>query len=411
MLLSGVTPAARAQSGTPGPNPCDIPSNPPAGQTENGLTPVDDGLIVYDANNGVCWLADANLAANASARARLGAAGINLDGTMDYLTALNWVLAMNNFNQGQGFLGHHDWQLPDTAQKDPSCSSVNNGNFGASCTGSALGNLYYVGLARHFPDSVVPRFLSLIPPFRDLQPGLYWTSDANSGGEVTFSFNTGLSGANTTKYNYLHVLPMVQGPIGAPPPGSGIVPYTGDSPAAGKAVYDTITKTTWSLFANLAADYNFGVTGTTTIVPDVPTSVTVTVPLIDQDGAMLLGTAQDNGGWIDGMNKHRYAGSANWMLPHLSDLTALYADLSLPPGDVRLEAQGNTGPFQHLQPGFYWACERDPDPNGNKAPCDPNLSPATNPTYAYSFNFDNGFEGTDLLGKQFYVMVYYPAQK
>ena len=34
----------------------------------------------------------------------------------------------------------------------------------------------------------------------------------------------------------------------------------------------------WALDANLAAGNDFGVTGTTTIVPDVSTSVTVTVP-------------------------------------------------------------------------------------------------------------------------------------
>jgi hypothetical protein len=27
----------------------------------------------------------------------------------------------------------------------------------------------------------------------------------------------------------------------------------------------------------------------------------------------------------------------------------------------------------------------------------------------YSFNFDDGFEGTDLPNKRFYVMVYFPA--
>ena len=27
----------------------------------------------------------------------------------------------------------------------------------------------------------------------------------------------------------------------------------------------------------------------------------------------------------------------------------------------------------------------------------------------YSFNFDNGFLGTDMFDKQFYVMVYFPA--
>ncbi len=85
--------------------------------------------------------------------------------------------------------------------------------------------------------------------------------------------------------------------------------------------------------------------------------------------------------------------------------------MGLQPGDMRFEEPFSRGPFSLLQPAFYWACERDPDTFPD-APCDLNLSPGTSPGNAkipteYSFNFDEGFVGTDENTKQFYVMVYY----
>jgi hypothetical protein len=92
--------------------------------TNHGLVPADWGLIVYDENQGVCWLANANLAGDPLVRAAMEVAGINPDGTMDYATALLWVDAMNSFDHGHGVLGHNNWQLPSTPQFDPtSCSS------------------------------------------------------------------------------------------------------------------------------------------------------------------------------------------------------------------------------------------------------------------------------------------------
>jgi hypothetical protein len=44
-----------------------------------------------------------------------------------------------------------------------------------------MAHLYSVGLARTFPDSVVPQFFSFVWPFFNLQPGLYWTSTAGNG--------------------------------------------------------------------------------------------------------------------------------------------------------------------------------------------------------------------------------------
>lgn len=380
----------------------------------NGLTPAGNGKLVYDSNLNVYWLADANLAADPQVRQRLGVSGINASGTMDYPTAKKWLDALNDDNHGKGYLGHNNWQLPVTPIDDSTCSSNNKGAFGATCTGSALGNLYSVGLTRTFPDSVIPGFTNTVGPFQNLQPSLYWTTDQNAGGQVTFSFLTGLNGANTTKYNYFHVLATMKGAIGKPPAGSGVVPYT-SGPAAGKAVYDVHAGRTWALDANLARSNSFGISGTTTITSTVNGKV-LSVPRIDTDGAMLWATADGpGGGWLAGMKNSNYAGTnkwtVKWTVPNLHDLEILMKDLQLQPGDTSLVAQGKVGPFQRLQAFFYWACERDKSGN-SQSPCNPKLSPPPdlngNPM-AWSFNFDNGFEGTDHLSKQFYVMVYYPA--
>ncbi len=396
----------------------------------HGLAPVDWGAVVYDANQGVCWLADANLAGNAEVRAKLGLPavnpitgdGVNPDGTMDYVTAVAFVEALNAYNNGQGFMGHNNWQLPTNPAVDATCSSFNNDNFGVLCTGGALGNLYNVGLAEIYPASVVPHFFDVVWPFFNLQPGLYWAADANSGGQQTFSFNTGIGGSNTTKYNLLHVLPMSRTSLGPTPVGTGVLPYR-SGPAAGKAVYDTVTGISWTLNANLPALDNFGVTQTTAIPPDMgpnPTNgKTLTVPLVDSDGDVLLtanvpvqtcikggSTSGLTTEWILAMNQGEYAGTKNWELPCIADLKNLYSDMQIAAGDTRLETPFPIGPFWRLQPGFYWACSRAVN-TGSRGPCD-YTQDAAGGLY-WSFNFEDGFEGTDLPSKQFYVMVYYPA--
>jgi hypothetical protein len=395
----------------------------------NGLFVVNGGPIytewtVYDSNLGVCWLADGNLAGDPAVVALIkpsmttvnadgSAPVINPDGTMDYETALNWIAALNLYNSGNGWLNHNNWQLPATPQEDLTCSSQNGINFGVLCTGSALGNLYNVGLKQVYPNSVVPFFYSLVFPFIDLQPGLYWTSDENTGGQVTFSFNNLQQGANTTKYNFYHVLTMTKSALGPLPKGTGVLPYTAGA-GRGKAVYDTNTGISWIEDANLPSENKFGVTGTTTISSDVDGSV-LTVPLVDNLGDVYF-TAIDPSaktGWIVSMNKSKYAGTNTWKLPQVADLVQLSEDMGLKAGDARLEWPFLAGPFLFFQPGFYWSCARDPDTSLN-APCDPSISLGTstgaNPVpMEFSFNFDDGFQGTDENTKQFYVTAYYPA--
>jgi hypothetical protein len=379
-------------------------------EATHGLMPADLDLIVYDANQGICWLADANMAGNPEIRGLLGVSGINPDGTMDYPTALLWVAALNCVDHGRGFLGHNNWQLPQTPKFDATdCSSKNGGTFGLLCSGSALGNLYNVGLNIRYPNSVAPHFTSTVAPFQNLQPALYWTSDSDSGGEVTFSFNTGLQGANTTKYNYFHVLPTTHEVLGTPEHGKGLVPYASGR-GAGKAVYDTQTGLSWPVDANLAATEAFGVKGTAVMGPTVNKTY-LTAPLIDADGAMLFTTVSGKNGWLTKMNADSYAGSDKWEIPAIEDLTTLRSHMAVAVGDTRIETHTTLGPFWNFQPGFYWACERDQKGN-SQSPCDPTLYPSKNGAgdiYEYSFNFDDGFEGTDFSTKEFYVMIYYPA--
>ncbi len=370
VLLAGAATSATAQASTP----CGPSFFHSSGG--HGLTPVSSGSLIYDSNEGLCWLADANLAGHPEVRAAVTLSPanpdgttpfINPDGTMDYETALNWVSALNSFNGGKGWLNHSNWQLPSNPASGTTCTSINVDNFAAECTGSAMGNLYKVGLAQTYPDSVVPYFLNWVWPFFNLQPGLYWTSDP---GPQTFSFNSGLHGSNTTKYNFLHVLPMTTAVLGPLPPGKGVQPYL-SGPGAGRAVYDSNTGISWTLNANLPAFYNFGFRATTTITSDVNPSV-LTLPMINKDGAVYFSAidpANTKSGWIVSMNNSKYAGTSTWALPSLKNMNDLYSDMVISAGDTRLAWPFFVGPHWRLQPGFYWGCVRQTK-TGPNGPCD-----------------------------------------
>ncbi len=393
-----------------------------------GLTPlhVNGGEVVFDINNQVYWLADANFAASPEGQIiqqEMGVTTILPNGAMDYPTAQAWVQALNQvqWNGCVGYLCHTDWQLPVTPLTDTTCGVLSgpyDGSFGPFCTGSALGNLYSIGLNESYPDSVVPDFTNTIEPIHNLQPSLYWASGTNSGGEITYSFNTDHGGANTTKYNYFYVLPMMPGAIGTPPScpsgSTAVLPYTSGD-AAGKALYECAadgTGYTWPVDATLAKEMKFGDTGTTTL--SAYGGRQLTVPLINSSGAMLFGDGSEPP-WIEDMDQFNqgigFAGSNQWTLPTLDDLERLFQDLQLQPGDTRFLSKVSVGPFKHLQPFFYWACERD-QTGDSQSPCngmDAPTPPDNKTPMEWSFNFDTGFEGTDLATKQFYVMVYYPA--
>jgi hypothetical protein len=225
-----------------------------------GAPAMAQGLIVqgndtvYDTNQNVTWLADANFAASPEGQAILKAVRITSvapSGIMDYPTALRFVQAMNTIPcDGKGYLCHNTWQLPvmvtDPAH-DPTCTvhrGLDGNSFGPNCQRSAFGSLFYRGLGLRYPSSVAPRVQNSVAVFRNLHPALYWSAtEGGPTGQQTFSFLTGQSGSNTTDFNLLHVLAMHRGllPGSAIPGGAtGIAPYV-SGPAANAAVYDVVT--------------------------------------------------------------------------------------------------------------------------------------------------------------------------
>jgi hypothetical protein len=397
---------------------------------EQGLKPltVNGGQVVYDENNKVYWLADANFAASEEGkkiqRAK-GVDGINPNGSMSFATAQNWVFALNKY----GYLNHHDWQLPTTPLEDASCGTRGPGgaSFGGLCQGDNLGNLYYVGLQDAFPADAAPSPGVNVRPLENVQFSYYWTQ-ASGGvtgdGKKVFSFSTGdsdVTEVNDVYYFTLPMLPKQDGPIGGAAPkcagGEHLALYT-EGPAANQAVYDCETGISWPANANLATKQNFGVTG------DVPQGlryrrpypskhpITLPVPEID-DGAMMWKTAQD---WVYAMNHQNsgYLTGKYWQLPDSpADLKTLFEHLGLSAGDARFVSTQKVGPFENLQPFFYWeVCEPTPGAAKGDAACDKGNAPAgkAGGQMDFDFSFGYGLLSTDLSALNYFVMVYYPAE-
>jgi uncharacterized protein (TIGR03437 family) len=109
------------------------------------------------------------------------------------------------------------------------------------------------------------------------------------------------------------------------------------------------------------------------------------------------------------MNNRRYSGSSAWQIPANSKvLQGLFTDLNMASGDTRLMWTGTFGPFQNLQPFFYWACGREQSGNA-QSPCTGYAPPDGSSQLQWSFNFDYGFQSTSSLVQKFFVTVYYPA--
>ncbi len=276
-----------------------------------GLAAAADGKTVHDARLGVTWLADANLAATES----FGVTGINSSGSMDYATAVRWVAAMNASNNGAGYLGRNNWQLPTASSTDKTCELTgrNGEPFGYNCSGSALGSLYYVSLGLKEPDSAVAYSEDQVGPFQNIQPYLYWSKSAAidpKQGFVSFSFASGFQGANVFR-NYLYVLPMFKGKKDG-------MSLTSDSrwesDENGTLLHDPDADITWLADANLAVKQTFGIAG------------------INRDGSMDHETALR---WIAAMNASGggkgYLGRTDWDLPETG------------PADPSCSMKGTTG--------------------------------------------------------------------
>jgi uncharacterized protein (TIGR03437 family) len=377
------------------------------------LVPSVDGMTVYDTANNISWLADFNLAASN----RFGlpictttsstVPCVNASGFMNWVGAVAWVAAMNAAN----YMGHSDWQLPTTPLVDKGCNEVGpqNNSFGFNCSLGALGSLYYNALGLKAPNTAVPIPTNQVGPFSNLQPYFYWSQSGDGGvGFSVFSFGSGSQGGNSSD-NFLYTFPMIAGKIPGTPSASGMGLQVNPG---GQTVYDPMAGVTWPANANLAATNTFGL--------PVCTSPTTPALCVGQDGAMDKASADQ---FIANMNRYNgtgYLGQTNWGLPpsNASCPTFNCDDLGNPMGILFYEQFGlsagvpavatpniSVGPFHNLQPYLYWSCPAI----AIQDPCDTaglNMGIAE-----WAFSFGNGFLGTDLLEKEYYITAYFVGSR
>jgi len=117
----------------------------------------------YDDVANLTWLADANYALTS---------GFDADGKMNWVNANSWAANLDTY-------GVTGWRLPDS----DACS-------GNNCTGSEMGNLFYIVLGNVASSSASVD----MTPFINVQVGNYWSATETapgSGGAIKFGMNNG----------------------------------------------------------------------------------------------------------------------------------------------------------------------------------------------------------------------------
>lgn len=149
--------------------------------------------MIYDSDQDITWLQDANYAKTQS----FGVSGITANGGMIGSTAFEWIAGMNADN----FRGISNWRLPYTPRKDSSCSGHDNFDQfdgGFLCTGSELGHLFYIDLLGQAGASVIDSNSPYLDLFINIQNFSYWSNYTNlldpsldSFQQAVFWFNVG----------------------------------------------------------------------------------------------------------------------------------------------------------------------------------------------------------------------------
>jgi hypothetical protein len=394
---------------------------------------IPDGETVYDTVNHVTWLADANLAGKTLSDGtnfrfglplcdplvvQLPGPCVSASGSMSYASAVAWVAAMNAEVGGNGYLGHSDWQLPATPQRESGCSALgpNTNNFGFGCAENALGSLYYTALGLEAPDTAVPIPPNKVGPFSNFQPNVYWSGSPGGGHTcsdpiASFNFGSGAQGGGCGG-DFAYVLPMIKGELrGVPlPVGSDKLHVN----LGGKTIYDPETVVTWLADANLAANW---------LANTIPPMDTLGLPLcttapdktacVAKDGSMNYESAKR---FIANMNAYNngkgYLDQTNWELPSLdfgcptygcvgdrNPMGNLYYDQLKIPADTPVVAFPDiaVGPFHDLVPLPYWECLAKTIQDACEA----------DQSAEFGFSFGTGFLGTARVADNHFVTAYY----
>jgi hypothetical protein len=151
------------------------------------------GGLVYDSDNNITWLADANYAKTS---------GFDADGRMTWSQANAWAANLT-------YDGYSDWRLPTTCFDCWPNNSDEMNNLYKELGGISVGSIY----AHHNSQYGL---------FQNIQPGYYWTNkelpdDKSYAATYTFSFGFGLGWGKDDNYNAWAVRPGDSAALGFTP--------------------------------------------------------------------------------------------------------------------------------------------------------------------------------------------------
>lgn len=146
------------------------------------LVPKLGGLVVYDDDRDITWLADANYAFTSGYIDTIPTE--NGDGRMTHAQAVAWADQLN-------FVGEGGWRLPTNPFVDDTCNlQATSGDlsysYGSYCTSGEMGHLYYEELSgtidHPISESGDPD-LDLFVNIHDSTSVNYWSSQVQPWGE------------------------------------------------------------------------------------------------------------------------------------------------------------------------------------------------------------------------------------
>lgn len=195
----------------------------------------------YDTVLNITWLADANLAASNKFVPEL----INVDGSMPWGVAYQWIDGMNA-DAGSGYLGYNGWRMPTVSPINGTSFNTTPSNDGSTDVGHAnntgwvdgsgnpvseLGHMFYINLGNYgFCEptnncgdlgTIItghPWGLTNTGSFSNLVADFYWNPLGYSLDDAwSFGFFGGDQGLRD-KQSYQYVWAVHDGDIGSPVP-------------------------------------------------------------------------------------------------------------------------------------------------------------------------------------------------
>ncbi len=165
--------------------------------------------MIYDTDQNITWLADANYAVTSGYAAANAVDNGNstdnifADGRMGWDAAMNWAAGLN-------YGGYDDWRL---FSADDNCE-------GANCTGTELGYLFYEELGLSVGDTIFSSTAPQLTLFDNIQGFFYWSGTESSFNTTDYAWHFLLAGGaqfDGHKVSEIYAWAVRTGDVGAAP--------------------------------------------------------------------------------------------------------------------------------------------------------------------------------------------------